>query len=251
MRINENYIIENGILSIDLGTMNFSYVCISIDNQRIYEWNNIELAKSTKESTERICTSLATQLRKLDLLRHFKKVIILIEMQPKINIRTITMGGQVQMFYVLQKLDNKNSPITKIIGYHAKNKLKFYKFKEGDEPLKLDHLKKGYYKNKQTSIQHCDRIIKREKEDPMFIKMFQSSKKKDDLADSYLQARSYIDCECNANSVTLESQKIADKIMNKKVEEEDSEESEEEDSLEEDTLEEDTLEEDSLEDTLE
>ena len=52
--------------------------------------------------------------------------------------------------------------------------------------------KKGKYaQNKYLSVEYTKEMIKEEKED--FIRLFNESKKKDDLADSYLQGIYWIE----------------------------------------------------------
>ena len=125
-------------------------------------------------------------------------MIVVVELQPKTNIRTTVMSGQVQMYYVLEKmsssgLDSTFCNIEKIVGYHARNKLRYYEPQPGDEPLgpALDHVKKGYYKNKKTAKEHCKRILLQKKEDPKWTKLYTESKKLDDFADCYLQGLAY------------------------------------------------------------
>ena len=55
------------LLSIDLGTKNFAFCVIDIINERILKWDCVEIAKSTKETHERVCTNLATKLDELKL----------------------------------------------------------------------------------------------------------------------------------------------------------------------------------------
>lgn len=199
------------LLNIDPGTVNFSYCLIDIIKIKIIFWENKCISKSIKETDEKVCTALYHCLNELyeklinflnDLNSEIKnQVIILIESQPKVNYRTIKMSGQVQMFFVHKKIDalSSNNIFKKIIGYHARNKLKYYEPEEGDPEIKKNY-KSAYYKNKQIAKQHCSIVIKR-LEDPEseFIKFYESSKKKDDLADSYLMGLSYIKFEINKN----------------------------------------------------
>jgi hypothetical protein len=85
--------------------------------------------------------------------------------------------------------------ILKVVGHHAKHKIKYYEEKPGDKPMpleRLNKLKKGHYRTKQILIEHCRRILKQNTEDKKWIDFFENSPKLDDLADSYVQALSYL-----------------------------------------------------------
>lgn len=152
------------ILSIDPGIKNLSF-CI-IDEVKIYEWKNIDLNKF--EGT--MCEKLSFCLNNYD----FSKCdIVLIERQPSINKKTVAIVHYLEMYFINYA----------VILYNSKNKLKHYK---GD---KYDHLKSKYYRNKKMSVDMCTKLIL--KNSP-FYDFFHNSKKKDDLADCFLQATSYI-----------------------------------------------------------
>ena len=103
----------------------------------------------------------------------------------------MTISGQIQMYYALLKMDGEN--ISKITSYHAGNKIKYYIPREGDEPLpaRLDALKKGHYRNKQVLIEHCRRVLIHNDEKE-WTNFFESRVKRDDYADTYCSALSYI-----------------------------------------------------------
>ena len=69
---------------------------------------------------------------------------------------------------------------------NARNKLKVYKGPE----VECD-FKDKYKKNKYLSVEYTKLMIL--EEDKKFIDLFTESKKKDDLADAYLQGIYYID----------------------------------------------------------
>ena len=100
------------------------------------------------------------------------------------------------MYFVLERMNEDTAgTIKKIVGHHAKHKINYYQPRPGDEPMpmeRLNKLKKGHYKTKQILIEHCRRVLKHNNEDQKWIDFFEKSKKKDDLADSYIQALSYI-----------------------------------------------------------
>jgi hypothetical protein len=189
------------LLSIDLGTINYAYCIIETATEKIIDWNLLELG-SSKDSHEMLAMKLAeslnsVQLHKLKVTPDKKKTMtVVIELQPKKNIKTLILSGMTIMYYSLEKLKNQHledpsyCEITKVIGYHAKNKLKYYEPMEGDEPLKVSHLSNGYYKNKVTSKQQCERILK-QKGETQWLEFFHTGSKADDKSDSYLQGLAY------------------------------------------------------------
>ena len=81
---------------------------------------------------------------------------------------------------------SKESLIENIHMVNARNKLKVYK------GPKIECNKKGKYaQNKYLSIEYTKKMI--ESENDHFQQLFESSKKKDDLADSYLQGIYWIE----------------------------------------------------------
>lgn len=201
------------LLSIDVGTKNFAYCLLDVKKEEIIKWDVISIESPTHEGS---CKKLAEHLDNLELTKSKnpgENIVVVIELQPKVNIKTIVISGQVQMYYVLEKLSwnelqriedsqeeaeeeaEENSghycKIDKIISYHARNKLKYYKEEEGDEPIVLN-CKKGYYRNKRLGVEHTKRILKRESHNEVWLDTIMESKKKDDLADAFLQGRSYI-----------------------------------------------------------
>lgn len=72
---------------------------------------------------------------------------------------------------------------------NARNKLKVY-----DGPKIECNIKETYKKNKFLAIKYCDYMIRDNKNiDKKYHDLYDSSKKKDDLSDSYLQGIYYID----------------------------------------------------------
>jgi hypothetical protein len=176
------------ILSFDPGTINMAYCLIHIETLKIADWGVFSIKDSTHEGS---CLKLA---KKLDLLKLVddRKVIVVIEQQPKINAKTLCIAGQLQMYFVLEKMDNDG--IIKIVNYHAKHKIKYYIPRETDEPwpIRIDKLKKGHYKTKQILIEHCKRILVHNQESEKWINWFYSQPKLDDASDTYVMSLSYI-----------------------------------------------------------
>jgi hypothetical protein len=179
---------EEYIISFDPAVVNMAYCVINIETLKIKSWDKFSIKDSTNEGS---CSKLAGHLDRLKLTDGIKS-IILHEQQPRCNVKTINICGQLQMYYVLEKLDNPG--IKKIVGYHAGNKIKYYIPQEGDEPMpteRLAKLKVKHYRTKQTLIEHCRRILKHNQETE-WLEWFEKQKKLDDLADSYVMSLSYL-----------------------------------------------------------
>lgn len=178
------------ILSFDPGTINTSYCLLKIDGLRIQDWGLFSIKDSTNEGT---CVKLAKKLDSLALTDN-RKVIIIVEQQPRVNIKTIMISGFLHMYYTLEKMTEEGKGIVKIVGCHARNKIKYYVPRPGDEPMpeRINKLKKGHYKTKQTLVEHCKRVLIHNNEPKHFVDFFNGSKKKDDLSDTYVSACWYI-----------------------------------------------------------
>lgn len=209
------------ILSFDIGIKNLSY-CLLDDSKKILDWGiiniscddvcqyinskNIECCNSASCITEDnilLCNShsklkkypnkkkkivrkntiynvgnkLVKELDKYDFLECEH---IILENQP--SLKNPTMKSIQMMLYSYFLIKSKHIKLEMI---NARNKLKAYK----GEPIPCD-IKDRYKKNKFLAIEYCKKMIL--EEDNKFIELFDNSKKKDDLSDSYLQGIYYI-----------------------------------------------------------
>ena len=87
-------------------------------------------------------------------------------------------------YFILQGVMNESSTIQEVFMVNARNKLKVYKGPFVICPYN-DDKKNKYKKNKYLSIEYTKNMI--EGEDEEYKELFNNSKKKDDLADAYLQ----------------------------------------------------------------
>ena len=215
-----------GYLSFDVGIKNLAY-CRLDENKVVQSWGIINLNENPqcdvhlKKRCEKQCTyevkgddkvkycctahskrfskkkklntnhdlmtisQLAVgKLRELDLdgVTH-----VLIENQPALKnpvMKSIQMI--IYTFFVMDGIMKDDSSIETIHMVNARNKLKVYK----GPPVECN--KKGKYaQNKYLSIEYTKEMIKGEED--KFIKIFDESKKKDDLADAYLQGIYWIE----------------------------------------------------------
>lgn len=213
-------------LSFDVGIKNLAY-CVLCKDKKIKDWGIINLnenpccdvklkKKCDKQSTYEVkgepnvkycCTAhskkfpkkkklntnhdllkisqlCVSKLRELDI----KEVgSVLIENQPALKnpvMKSIQM--MIYTFFVMDGVMSGSSKIEKIHMVNARNKLKVYK------GPKIECNKKGKYaQNKYLSVEYTKEMIK--DEDNCFQELFKESKKKDDLADAYLQGIYWIE----------------------------------------------------------
>ena len=154
-----------GVCMLDGGVVSFWH-CFNLGDAKD-ETNHLKSLKDVLDSKPELTTSID---------------VVLIEKQPFCNPKMRVIGSALHMYFVMKG-------ITKIIQYSPKHKLKLcleYKKPEG----KKETASSKYYSNKKRAIESCRHIISNE--EPNWISTFETSKKKDDLADSFLQARSYI-----------------------------------------------------------
>jgi hypothetical protein len=179
------------VVSFDPAPINMGHCTVNVNTLLIYDWNKFSIKDSTNEGS---CKKLVKQLDDLKPTDDIDCIIIH-EQQPRCNMKTITISGQLQMYFVLERMnEDHEGNIEKIVGHHAKHKINYYQPMPGDEPMpweRLDGLKKGHYRTKQILIEHCRRILK-QNGDLEWLTWFEQQPKKDDLADSFVQALSYI-----------------------------------------------------------
>ena len=210
-------------LSFDVGIKNLAYCTLNPD-KGIVDWGIINMNKNPtcqvklrkkceKQATYRIldndieycCTGHKKKFKKVKKLKDtnilFNLSQICLTEISKINISTVrcvlienqpalknpTMKSIQMMIYtsfILQGVMNESSTIQEVFMVNARNKLKVYKGPFVICPYN-DDKKNKYKKNKYLSIEYTKNMI--EGEDEEYKELFNNSKKKDDLADAYLQ----------------------------------------------------------------
>ena len=93
-------------------------------------------------------------------------------------------------FFIMNGVMNDNSSIKEVHMINARNKLKVYKGAK-IEFINENNKKNKYKINKYLKIKYCENMIDKNCEE--FKSLFNESKKKDDLADCYLQGIYYIE----------------------------------------------------------
>ena len=111
----------------------------------------------------------------------------MLENQPALKNPTMkSIQMIVYSFFMMKGVLDDSNPIDEIYMVNARNKLKVYK----GPPIECD-IKDKYKKNKFLSVEYTKKMI--ELEDSCFQTKFKESKKKDDLADSFLQGIYWIE----------------------------------------------------------
>lgn len=213
-------------LSFDVGIKNLAYCCLN-ENKHIKQWGIINMntdpicdvklkKKCDKQATYEIkdegdvkycCTAHSKRFKKKkklntnhDILKLSQTCIsklkeldisnvkyVLIENQPALKnpiMKSVQMV--IYTYFVMEGVMNDKSCIENIHMVNARNKLKVYK------GPKVECNKKGKYaQNKYLSVVYTRNMI--EHDDDCFKDLFKTSKKKDDLADAYLQGIYWIE----------------------------------------------------------
>lgn len=191
------------ILSFDVGIINLAYCIFDSDTSKISHWEVITLNNHTDYN--KIYINL---INELDTRTHLINDIdiVLIEKQPSFNPKMRIIAGCLQTYFIIRGIVDSERPIKSVKFFSPKHKLKCY---NGPE-IVLDSKAKGKYaRTKKTGILICEYKMKEYSESPQMIKLFNESKKKDDLSDCYLQAITYSMFEKLIDSTTVKVAKIA------------------------------------------
>ncbi len=217
-------------LSFDVGIKNLAYCCLTPE-KKIVSWGIINLNENPIccVNKRKPCTKQASYVQTIDgeekyyctahskgekkckkinsnydilgmskiCIRKLREIdisqckYVLIENQPALKNPTMkSVQMIIYTFFVMEGVLNTQCPVEMIHMVNARNKLKVYKGPPVESPYSND--KKNKYKNnKYLSVIYTGNMIK--DEDEIFITQFNESKKKDDLADAYLQGIYWIE----------------------------------------------------------
>lgn len=156
------------LLSIDVGIKNLAMVIMDTETLKISFW---ECDGVPVESEEGIFQALVIHLnqRNFSLVDH-----VIIEKQPQKNHRIKSIENLLHTYFLCQNLP--------VQLWDAKHKV----------PDIVGPGKKQYARRKQASIERCLEHIKESNSD--LVQFFEKHKKKDDLADCFMQALSFCNC---------------------------------------------------------
>ena len=214
-------------LSFDVGIKNLAF-CSLDDNKTILDWGIINLDKnpicqcglqkeccksstfivvSDNGETKYACTTHTKKYKKKKKMNNDRDIfnlskiminelnshedflsheIICIENQPALKNPTMKTVQMILYSYFMIEGVTKDTPVSEVHMINARNKLKVYKGPE----IECKFTDK-YKKNKYLSVEYTKLMIL--EEDPKFIELFTTCKKKDDLADAYLQGIYFIE----------------------------------------------------------
>ena len=162
------------ILSFDVGIKNLAF-CVMDRQFNIHSWFCTEIPNPTTQLKNLLC-----YLDSLELMENVDT--ILIEKQPYKNPKMRLLENILLTYFNIRNIDNSND--VKILSYNAKHKL--------GELGKQIKGKTNYNQRKKLSIQLCNTFLVKYTQEDVFKYYFTKSKKKDDLADSLLQALSFL-----------------------------------------------------------
>lgn len=159
------------ILSIDVGIKNLAMCMIDENTQNIKYWDVSGVPPEHKDGLYP-CFREHLSERKWVL----DATTILIEKQPGQNKKMKTVENFLHAYFVIK------SPQSETIIYDARHKV----------PDVAGPGKTRYRQRKQTAIIRCKDFVENGPNNKEWVDHFNKSKKKDDLADTVLQALSYI-----------------------------------------------------------
>ena len=143
----------------------------------------IKFKKASKMSLHELATNLYMAFSKNSKLLQVDKVVI--ENQPCLqNPKMKSIQMLIYSYFIFNGKCSSSSSITDISLFSASKKLDVYP----GEPMECK-LSSKYAQRKYLSIQYCGKMIVKQTE---YLDFFNNSRKKDDLADCYMQGCYYL-----------------------------------------------------------
>jgi hypothetical protein len=170
------------ILSFDVGIINLAYCIFDTSTKKILHWEIITLDNSASNYSK----LYINLIKALDNREHLLEVDhVLIEKQPSLNPKMRIIAGCLQTYFFIRGAVDRKT-ISNVEFFSPKNKLKCYTGPELTVPGKSK-----YAQTKQRGVLIAKSKLTEYSEPIDRIHFFENSKKKDDLADCYLQAVTY------------------------------------------------------------
>jgi len=158
------------ILSIDVGIRNLAMCLLNDDNKLIEQW---DVSGIPPQHEDGVYVSLRKHLDERPWT--LEADVTLIEKQPDRNKKMKSVENFLHAYFVIK------NPTKETIIYDARHKI----------PDVAGPGRSQYLKRKKTSIERCKEFIHTGETNAHWIPIFTTSKKKDDLADTVMQALSY------------------------------------------------------------
>ena len=160
------------ILSIDVGIKNLAICLLDEDRQNlVVEWDVSGVPPQHKDG---VYVSLRKHLDERPWVLNTNT--ILIEKQPDRNKKMVSVMHFLHAYFIIK------NPDAETILYDARHKI----------PDVAGPGKTQYNKRKKVSIERCEAFIRDGPINAHWLETFQKSKKKDDLADTVMQALSFV-----------------------------------------------------------
>ena len=170
------------ILSFDVGIINLAYCIFDSSSCKLIQWEVIEIPDSSNYS--KLYINLIKELDKRDLLNID---IVLIEKQPSFKPKMRIIAGCLQTYFFIRGIiDLPDGTLKAVEFFSPKHKLKCY-----TGPALTVTGKSKYSQTKKMGVLIARSKLQEFNESIHFKQLFESSKKKDDLSDCYLQAITY------------------------------------------------------------
>jgi hypothetical protein len=168
------------ILSFDVGIVNLAYCIFDTSLKKILDWEVITLGSTVNYNS--LYINLITQLDARNFMLNVDTVII--EKQPSFNPKMRIISGCLQTYFIIRGMVD-TTVIKSVDFFSPKHKLKCY---TGNQLVIDSKAKSKYSQTKKMGILICREKLHEFNETDEHKKQFEQSKKKDDLADCYLQA---------------------------------------------------------------
>lgn len=175
------------ILSIDVGIRNLAMCLLDDTTNRIVEW---DVSGIPPQHEDGVYVSLRKHLDERPWT--LDADVVLIEKQPDRNKKMVSVMHFLHAYFVIK------NPNAQTILYDARHKI----------PDVAGPGRSQYLKRKKTSIERCKEFIHTGDTNAHWIPTFEASKKKDDLADTVMQALSYRPTTTATATTTTKTTKI-------------------------------------------
>lgn len=184
-------------LSFDVGIKNLAYCLYDREKDNIVDWGIIDLSDNTVCVKKNISITKLSRIMMCTFKEKFTDVditYVLIENQPVMK-NPLMKSIQMLIFSFFSYIKNiETSCIEDIIFVSAIKKNKYMEKYAKDHELKIDvdKQKNKYRYYKKTSIVCAEHILFKMENGSDKLLEFQSHKKKDDLADAFIQCKACI-----------------------------------------------------------